>query len=167
MKKLNEKEIRYISIIFVDIVILVSCIPFLMNLLNSTFPHTTRKYLISTQQISDFNEQFECFKGTQTSSQVSLLIDRLLENSGTYNNDPQNVPAVYFGNSSKPISYDSDQSNIESLHTYVSSLTKLKSELEDTTYNVSFRYNTSGIISAVIINITPNGEFNYNGGLNE
>ena len=145
MKKLNEKEIRYISIIFVDIVILVSCIPFLMNLLNSTFPHTTRKYLISTQQISDFNEQFECFKGTQTSSQVSLLIDRLLENSGTYNNDPQ----------------------IESLHIYVSSLTKLKSELEDTTYNVSFRYNTSGIISAVIINITPNGEFNYNGGLNE
>ena len=126
---------------------------FIYNSANSTIQDSMTN--MSTQEIEAFNNEFNTYKGYQTGSQISSLMNKLIAHSNTYNEDTAKIPNVYFPDK---VSATVDASNADrptqagNTTAYVSLLNNYKNKVEAKhTYYVICDSNTSGLISDIYI----------------
>ena len=102
-----------------------------------------------------FNFQFISYKGEQSYTSTSALIGRLIANSNTYKNEPENIPDVICSQASAQnnLSIHAKIDNTSDQQEYLNTLMNLKNNLEkDHTYTISFEYNNdTNKISTIII----------------
>ena len=119
---------------------------------------------MSNMEIEAFNTQFTVYEGEQTGAKLKSLMGTLIANANAYKEEPYKLPEV----TAEIIDLDSDddeeqdvtvleaktpeKSDKDSLQDYVDLLTEIRSSLENKhNYQVSFGYNSDGIVNKIII----------------
>ena len=98
---------------------------------NSRTAASTSLSAMTTQEIEAFNNQFESYKGKQTS---------------VYKDQIEKIPDVYNGKDHESINLNTDLEN------YTKKLSEFKNEVEKKhMYNVVFSYNTDGLLEKIFI----------------
>ena len=100
-------------------------------------------------EIKAYNAQFENFEGKRRGSEVSLLIDKLIEHINVYRDEIEKIPIIHYNNNT--ISYN--KTDKEETQKYIEELEKIRENIENMNYyEISLSYGGIGIVNEITIN---------------
>ena len=124
---------------------------------NCSISNSSSSLSMRTQEIEEFNDQFNTFYGIQKGDNLKSLCDLLIHNANSYNEEKEQLPIIILNDDNEVFDFIIDRT--DNNDRIMELLTNLRNSLiEQSKYNVEFDYKINGLIDK----ITITGKFNRN-----